>query len=443
MRTSEIFEAKVPRYTSYPTAPHFHGGVGPDVYRKWLQELDPEAPLSLYLHIPFCDTLCWFCGCHTSVVNNYAPVADYCDLLLKEMALVADALGARRKVSHIHWGGGSPTMLRPADIARLMTATRKLFDVGANAEFAVEIDPRGLTQASVDALAQAGLTRASIGVQDCDPAVQKAINRLQTDQETKAVVEMLRAAGVQSINLDLLYGLPLQTLQSWERTLHFALRLEPDRLAVFGYAHLPSFKKHQALISASQLPDTNMRLCQAELAGQILGAHGYVAVGLDHYAKPTDPMAAGSLARNFQGYTTDSAAALIGLGVSAIGALPQGYIQNMPAVPLYRACVLENRLPVTRGVVLSAEDRLRRQIIERLMCDLHVDLKQVCAEHGASLSQLGDSLAALQALSARGAVIIDGARITIPAGWRAATRLVCAAFDAYLGSGGARHSVAV
>lgn len=447
MQASEIFEAKVPRYTSYPTAPHFHAGIGPQVYRHWLAELDSQSPLSLYLHIPFCDTLCWFCGCHTSVVNNYAPVAEYCDLLLREMASVAKALGRRHKVNHIHWGGGSPTMLKPTDIARLNAATRELFDVVEDAEFAVEIDPRGLTQASVAALATAGLTRASIGVQDCDPAVQKAINRVQTMEETRAVVAMLRAAGVESINLDLLYGLPLQTLQSWESTLHFALSLVPDRLSVFGYAHLPSFKKHQALISTAQLPDVNARLCQAEIAGQVLGAHGYAVVGLDHYARPGDSMAkalaAGSLARNFQGYTTDKATALIGLGASAIGALPQGYVQNAPAVPLYRAAVMQDRLPIARGVALTAEDRLRRHVIERLMCDLSADLDVICAAHGASPAQLQESVRALGPLAAQGAVRIEGGRITIPPSWRVATRLVCAAFDSYLATGQARHSAAV
>ena len=434
-----MFEAKVPRYTSYPTAPHFHAGIGPDVYRRWLEDLSHQAPLSLYLHIPFCDTLCWFCGCHMSVVNNYAPVEEYCSLLLREMALVAQTLGRRRKVSHIHWGGGSPTMLRPHDIARLNAATREHFDVTEDAEFAVEVDPRGLTQESVDALADAGLTRASIGVQDCDPDVQKAINRLQTPEETSEVIAMLRAAGVQSINLDLLYGLPLQTLKSWENTLHFALNLNPDRLSVFGYAHLPSFKKHQALISTAQLPDTQMRLCLAELAGQILGASGYVAVGLDHYAKPGDSMAqalaSGQLARNFQGYTTDTAPALVGLGASAIGALPGGYIQNAPAVSLYRASLTKDRLPVSRGIALTADDRLRRHIIERLMCDLSVDLDAICAAHGASMEQLKDSISTLGGLAARGVLSIDRARITIAPQWRSAARLVCAAFDAYLGAG--------
>lgn len=451
MQAAKLFEAKVPRYTSYPTAPHFHAGIGPDVYCHWLKEIDPGVPISLYLHIPFCDTLCWFCGCHTSVVNNYAPVADYCDLLLAEMALVVRTLGAKRKVSHIHWGGGSPTILRPLDVTRLNAATRHHFDVAADAEFAVEIDPRGLTQAGVDALSKAGLTRASVGVQDCDPAVQKAINRLQTKEETRTVVAMLRAAGIQSINLDLLYGLPLQTLENWEATLHFARSLKPDRLSVFGYAHLPSFKKHQALISTAQLPDLDTRLCQVEMAGQILGANGYIAVGLDHYAKPTDTMTRalmeGSLARNFQGYTTDGAGALIGLGASAIGALPQGYVQNELAVPLYRSSLMQKRLPVARGIALTPEDRLRRHIIERLMCDLHADLGAICAEHGASPTVLQGSVTALSELAARGAVSISGSSIIISPQWRRATRLVCAAFDTYLHCGSqpgqVRHSVAV
>lgn len=451
MQTSEILEAKVPRYTSYPTAPHFHPGVGPDVFRRWLEALPTETSLSIYLHIPFCDTLCWFCGCHTSVVNNYAPVAEYCDLLLREMALVARALGPRRKVGHIHWGGGSPTMLHPDDIARLDAATRDHFDIIEQAEFAVEVDPRGLTQASVDALARAGLTRASVGVQDCDPSVQKAINRLQTEEETRTGIAMLRAAGVRSVNLDLLYGLPLQSLKSWKSTLQFALNLDPDRLSVFGYAHMPSFKKHQALISAAQLPDTNTRLRQAEMAGQILGASGYIPIGLDHYAKPADDMAqalaAGCLARNFQGYTTDRSAALVGLGASAIGALPRGYAQNAATVPIYRAWVLQGCLPIARGIALSAEDRLRRHIIERLMCDLCADLDAICFDHGASPAQLQDSVARLGELAARGVVSIDGSRITIPPQWRPAARLVCAAFDTYLGGGAkdgrARHSVAV
>jgi len=439
------FAARVPRYTSYPTAPHFHAGIDQAVYRKWLAELPADIPLSLYLHIPFCDTLCWFCGCHTAVVNHYAPVKAYCDLLIREMAMVSEALGPARRVTHIHWGGGSPTMLHCDDILRLTQELRSRFDIASDAECAVEIDPRGLTQDCVDAFAQAGLSRASIGLQDTDPQVQKAINRIQSGEETARAVTMLRSAGVKSINLDLLYGLPKQSLKSWEETLHFALTLEPDRLAVFGYAHIPSFKKHQALIPEHLLPDLETRLCQVEMANLILGANGYVPVGLDHFAKPQDSMArassAGSRTRNFQGYTIDTATALIGLGASAIGALPQGYVQNASAVPTYRAALAQGHLPVARGIALSRDDRLRRHVIERLMCDLKVDLAKACRDFGAAPGTLRSAFPKLSPLIQAGAVLVDGDTVSIAPQWRVAARLVCAAFDAYLETGTASHSM--
>lgn len=447
MLKSEIFAARVPRYTSYPTAPHFHAGIDQAVYRQWLGDLPVETPLSLYLHIPFCDTLCWFCGCHTTIVNHYAPVRDYCDLLAKEVALVAKALGSTRTARHIHWGGGSPTMLQSDDLDRLHETLRENFDIAPDAELAVEIDPRGLTQVCVDAFARAGLTRASIGLQDVDPTVQKAINRIQTREETARAVAMLRQAGIKSINLDLLYGLPNQTLGTWEETLHFALELKPDRLAIFGYAHVPFFKKHQALIPERLLPDLETRLCQVEMANQILGANGYLAVGLDHFAKPQDSMAKasgdGTLVRNFQGYTTDTASALIGLGASAIGSLPQGYVQNEAAVPIYRAALAQGRLPVARGIALSPEDRLRRHVIVRLMCDLEVDLEEACTRFGGDRSLFAGARQKLAPLEELGAVTIEKHRVSIQPQWRTATRLVCAAFDAYLAEGAARHSVSV
>jgi oxygen-independent coproporphyrinogen-3 oxidase len=447
MQVSDIFAAKVPRYTSYPTAPHFHAGIDQGTYRQWLTDIAAGTPLSLYLHIPFCDTLCWFCGCHTAVVNNYAPVHDYCDLLLREIELVAGVLGSQRPVQHIHWGGGSPSMLQPADIARLNRAVCDRFDVAPDAEFAVEIDPRGLTQETVAAFAKAGLTRASIGVQDCDPAVQKAINRVQSREETLVAIAMLRNAGVKSINIDLLYGLPHQMLENWEATLHFALELAPDRLAVFGYAHVPTFKKHQALIPGHLLPDLETRLRQAELANQILCTHGYVAVGLDHFARPGDAMAQaamqGTLARNFQGYTTDKAPVLIGLGASAISALPQGYVQNFAAVPIYRPAVTQGQLPIQRGVALSRDDRIRRHVIERLMCDMAVDLCAARTAFGENPAAFDEALAALAPLAKQGIVSVEGDTISILPRWRVATRLVCAAFDTYLARGGSKHSVSV
>jgi len=445
MLKSELFAARVPRYTSYPTAPHFHPGVNQATYRQWLSALPVDLPLSLYLHIPFCDTLCWFCGCHTTVVNRYAPVREYCDFVVDEMALVATALGSKRPVRHIHWGGGSPTMLQPCDIDRLSGALARYFEIVPDAEFAVEVDPRGLSQECVNAFARAGLTRASIGVQDCDPAVQRAINRIQTREETAQAVAMLRAAGVKSINLDLLYGLPRQTLKSWKETLHFALSLDPDRLAVFGYAHMPSFKMHQTLIPDHLLPDIDTRLRQVELASQILIANGYVAVGLDHFAKPEDSMGkavrSGTLARNFQGYTTDTASFLIGLGASAIGSLPQGYVQNASVVPKYRTALARGDLPVSKGIALSQQDRLRRYIIERLMCDLTVDLGDACERYCEEPEVLRDSLSRLAPLIMAGAVSVEGLVVRISPLWRVSARLVCAAFDTYLEPAQARHSI--
>ncbi len=447
LKAAEFLDAKVPRYTSYPTAPHFHPGIDGATYREWLGQLDPSQPLSLYVHIPFCDTLCWFCGCHTTVVNRYAPVAEYCELVLQEIDLVADALGTPRRVSHLHFGGGSPTMLTLDDIARLNTALRKRFEFDADAEFAIEIDPRGFTQEMASAFAAAGLTRASIGLQDCDPIVQRAINRVQSDAETARVVHMLRELGVKSLNLDLIYGLPYQTIDCVRRTVDFAVSLAPDRLAVFGYAHVPYFKKHQQLIPESALPGLEERLRQSEEIRARLCASGYAAIGLDHFAKPSDTLAVaqrnGRLARNFQGYTTDDAPALIGLGASSIGSLPQGYVQNAPDVPTYRAAISASRLATARGVKLSDEDRLRRHVIERLMCDLKVDLAASIAGFGLPRQILDGSIEALADLRAAGAVKLAGNVLTVADAWRPAVRVVCAAFDTYLRTGAARHSLAV
>lgn len=443
----DILSVNVPRYTSYPTAPHFHSGIDENRYRQWLAASPPEEPFSLYIHIPFCDTLCWFCGCHTSVVNNYAPVQDYCRLLRDEIALVSAALGRHQPISHIHWGGGSPTMLKVDNIAHLGNAVREHFDILPDAEFGIEIDPRGLTEATVLALRSAGLTRASIGLQDCDPDVQKAINRVQSREETCRAVELLRKIGLHSLNLDLVYGLPKQTLQSWERTLDFAVSQEPERLSVFGYAHVPQFKTHQALIPIDTLPSLDERFKMAELARDFLTSCGYIAIGLDHFAQPRDPLAMaagrGALHRNFQGYTTDSAPALLGLGASAIGSLPRGYIQNMPGVPAYRAAVEAGRLPTARGIEITETDRMRREVIEHLMCDMTADLDAIAARYGVSRSTFSDAMPALQGLAHDGIVELAGGRITVNPKWRAAVRLVSAAFDEYLPQSAPRHSVAV
>jgi oxygen-independent coproporphyrinogen-3 oxidase len=447
VQTTDLFAAHVPRYTSYPTAPHFHAGIDHDVYRGWLANMEPGLPLSLYCHVPFCDTLCWFCGCHTTVVNRYEPVSAYRDLLLKEIGLVSTALSPDHPVTHIQWGGGSPTMLKTGDIAVLSQALRDRFDVTKDCEFAVEIDPRGFSEATAEALVAAGLTRASIGLQDSDPTVQRAINRIQSNEETARVVTMLRGMGVASINLDLVYGLPHQTIARFRHTVEFALTLDPDRVATFGYAHVPHFKKHQQLIPQSALPGIEERLAEAQLARTMFEAAGYRSIGLDHFAKPGDTLSIaqqqGRLGRNFQGYTSDDAPALIGLGASAIGSLPQGYVQNIAGVPGYRKAVEAGRFPIARGVALTEEDRMRRRVIEKLMCDLRVNLDEVTAEFGRSPDALQDAMAKLQPLERDGVIAISDGAITIHKEWRNALRLVCAAFDSYLDSSASHHALAV
>jgi oxygen-independent coproporphyrinogen-3 oxidase len=404
-------------------------------------------PLSLYLHIPFCDTLCWFCGCHTKVVNLYSPVASYLELIRSDLAHVAQITGSDHPVTHIHFGGGSPTMLKPEDFTAIAAQIRKGFPVALDAEFAVEIDPRGLGDQMIAAMAKAGVNRASIGVQDIDPVVQKAVNRIQPFEVTKAVIDKLRAAGIHDLNVDIMYGLPHQTVAHLERTVDAMVSLRPNRLAVFGYAHVPHMKKHMSLIDEKFLPSTDERIAQFDHAQSALIAAGYEPIGLDHFALPGDPMAIAArndvLSRNFQGYTTDRAPALVGIGASAISSLPQGYLQNETDVPKYRELIRAGKSPTARGVALTSEDKIRRAIIERLMCSLHVDLTQLARQYDFVRDHFAPELARLRELEKLGFAKIDGWKISVPSDERAAVRLVCAVFDAYLDPAAARHALAV
>ena len=437
----------VPRYTSYPTAPHFSPAVSGETYAGWLGALDPAAPLSLYLHIAYCAEMCWFCGCHTKATRKYAPVADYLDALLAEADLVARHLPARMGVEHIHLGGGSPTLLTPDDFARTLATLRRHFDLLPGAEIAVELDPRTADEAYVAAMAEAGVTRASIGVQDFEPRVQHAINRIQPYDVTARVIHWLRAHGITAINMDLCYGLPYQTVDTLLATVDKAAELAPARIALFGYAHVPWMKPHQKLIPEESLPGLSERWAQCEAAAARLVEHGYVPVGLDHFALPDDAMAkaqaAGKLHRNFQGYTTDKAPVLIGLGASAIGALPQGYVANELAIDRYKATVREGRLSITRGIALCDEDRLRRAIIERLMCDMSVDLDDIARLYETDTGAFTEELEALAPLEADGIVKREDHRLQMTEEGRPLVRAVCAVFDIYLARGTARHSVAV
>ncbi|MHA1567347.1 MAG: oxygen-independent coproporphyrinogen III oxidase [Alphaproteobacteria bacterium] len=440
-------KASVPRYTSYPTAPHFQAAADDQVYRAQLAALTAAQDLSLYVHIPFCHQMCWYCGCHTTIPNNYDRAERYCRALETEFALVAGAIGAAGSVTHLHFGGGTPTYLRPADLAGLMAALHRNFTLATDAECAIEIDPRTLTKDYAAGLAAMGINRASLGVQDFDPAVQAKINRIQPTGQVVQSIQDLRAAGIEAISFDLLYGLPGQTTNSVTQTANTAADLGPNRLSVFGYAHVPWFKKHQQMILESELPGTAERLDQAEAIAQTLSQHGYVQIGFDHFAHPDDPLAssvgAGNLQRNFQGYTTDQASVMLGFGASAIGSLLQGYVQNAPNIGAYESTVLAGELPIHRQIALSAEDALRREAINQIMCNMAVDLAALCAAHGHPADTLDDALDAIDTMAADGLVSRQGHRITVLKPGRCFLRNIASAFDAYLDGRAGRHSQAV
>ena len=436
----------VPRYTSYPTAPHFHAGIGQAQYETWLGELPADARISLYLHLPFCDRLCWFCGCHTKQVNRYEPVARYLQALSAEIARIG-ALVGNRPVTAIHWGGGSPSMLAASDIAAVTALLRRSFRFSDAIEFSVELDPSDMEPDKFDAWAEAGLTRASIGVQDFDPAVQTAINRQQTFEQTSIVVAAMRSRGVRSINIDMLYGLPHQTVAGAVETARQVVALRPERIALFGYAHVPWIKKHQTMIDAAALPDNQQRFTQASAAAGVLQAAGYVNVGFDHFALPHDSMAlaaeAGTLHRNFQGYTVDHHDALLGLGASAIGRLPQGYVQNIVATGDYQRHALAGEGIVARGIALTEDDRIRGHAIERLMCDFRLSFADLRQRFGPAAGQVICEAVTFAMEDTRGLARLHPGALVISEAGRPFVRNVAATFDAYLAQDTARYSKAI
>ncbi|MDQ0469828.1 oxygen-independent coproporphyrinogen III oxidase [Labrys wisconsinensis] len=441
------YDGRVPRYTSYPTAPHFHEGVGEAQYRGWLRRLDPADAVSLYLHVPFCEQLCWYCGCHTAASPRAEPVADYAARLLDEIALVTEAVGRRLNVGAIHFGGGTPNILSGADFGSILDRLRTGFRLGPDTELAVECDPRTLTRDWIEAAVSAGVNRISLGVQDVDPKVQRAVHRWQPFSRTRWAVETLREAGIAAINLDLMYGLPHQTTMGLRATVEQVLTLAPDRIALFGYAHVPWMKPAQRLIPEEALPGPLERFRQQEVAADDLEERGYVRVGLDHFARPGDrlarALARGTVRRNFQGYTTDQAETLIGLGASSIGHLPAGYVQNVVKVPLWRTAVGRGHLPVARGLVLSTEDRFRGEIIARLMCDLAVDLLDVAGRHDVSPDGLLPDLVRLCRFEQDGLIRRRDRYLTVTERGRPFVRAICAVFDRYLDPCSIRHAPSI
>ena len=448
MLTSSLarYTQPVPRYTSYPTAPHFHDGIDGACYARWLGETDPHKPVSLYLHVPFCDRLCWFCGCHTKQVRRYDPVDDYLDALGEEIALAARILPSRRRVSAVHFGGGSPTVIEPEDIGSLRAKLDGAFDLDPDCEISVEIDPRNVDHDKLEAWHRFGITRASLGVQDFDPDVQRAINRRQSFEQTQAVVGALRKAGIGSINLDILYGLPLQTTETLRRTIDLAVSMRPNRIALFGYAHVPWVKKHQSLIDQDTLPGPAERFDMASGGAAQLVEAGYIALGLDHFADQDDNLATaasdGRMRRNFQGYTTDDAETLIGFGASSIGRLPQGYVQNSVSAADYIRKVRAGELPTMRGFALSLSDRIIGRLIESLMCDFSFSISDLKRAFGAEVDSLLVEAAGIAALE--GAIVsFDGDTFFVKPEGQPFVRTIASRFDRYLTRNKARHSAAV
>lgn len=442
----ERYSQPVPRYTSYPTAPHFHSSVDARTYARWLGDLPEHRSISLYLHIPYCDRLCWFCGCHTKHTLRYEPITAYLKALYAEIDWVSAKLDGRGRVTAIHLGGGSPTLLTPEDLLRLKAKLAGSFSVADDVQISVEIDPNDLNDGRYDAMAQFGLTRASIGVQDFDPRVQKAINRMQSFEQTRAVVEAMRSRGVSSVNLDLLYGLPFQTRSGLERTIDAALSLAPDRVALFGYAHVPWMKPHQKMIPEEALPDKYERFSQARSAAAILVEAGFDAIGFDHFARPSDSLALAArmrrLRRNFQGYTDDRADALIGLGASSIGQLPQGYVQNISATGEYSKTVLDGQGATTRGHALTPADKLRGLAISTLLCTFRLSDRDVSG-FGAAGKALMREAEAIALTDEDSLVEMRDGVFSVTDRGRPFVRTIAARFDTYFGHGTARHSAAV
>ncbi|MGY3034145.1 oxygen-independent coproporphyrinogen-3 oxidase [Bradyrhizobium sp. USDA 4354] len=429
-------DARLPWYTIYPTVADFSAAVGPKTFETWLRRLPRDEPVSLYLHVPFCRSICWYCGFPTRLTRSERPIRDYLAAVQDEIRLVAEQAPPALPVSDVHFGGGTPTTIAPTDFLALMERLRRCFAFSKSATIAIEIDPRAFTAEMVETLQAAGVSRASIGVQSFDPVVQRSVNRVQSEVQTASVVESLRQHGISRINFDLLFGLPRQTVRSCVDSARTALAMRPDRLAVFGYAHVPSYMKRQRQIDETALPDNVARAEQAAAIADTLVSAGYRQIGLDHFALPNDELAlaqkVGRLRRNSLGYSADTCKTVIGLGPSAIGRLRDGYVQNEIATASYHQHIQAGRLATSKGYCLTAEDRLRAAIIERLMCDLQADVPGICAAHGFDPIPLLDSADRLGMLAEDGIVEIEEGFIRVKQEHRFVIRAVAAAFDTYL-----------
>jgi oxygen-independent coproporphyrinogen-3 oxidase len=431
-----------PRYTSYPTADRFVEAFDGAAYRRQLEHRDlggVTRGLSLYVHLPFCSNICFYCACNKIITRDHGRSAKYLRYVAKEAELVAAATAGNRQLCQFHVGGGTPTFLAPQELKQLMDIVASHFAFVSDGEYSIEIDPRSVAPGTVNLLAQLGFNRMSVGVQDFDPAVQQAVNRMQDESVTRAAVAEGRAAGFKSINLDLIYGLPKQNVIGFNHTIDRVIDIEPDRIALYGYAHLPHVFKPQRRIAETDLPDAEARIDMMTLAIRRLTAAGYVYIGMDHFAKPDDELAIaqrqGRLHRNFQGYSTHAECDLIALGVTAIGAVGPTYVQNRRTLDEYYDLLDAGLLPVLRGVELTADDLLRRALIQALMCHGAVSIESLEISHLIDFRRyFAEELDELQGFIADGLVELDDEWLTVTPRGRLLVRSICMVFDRYLRS---------
>jgi oxygen-independent coproporphyrinogen-3 oxidase len=445
LRNNGLFDAKVPRYTSYPPANHFENAVGPRYQTDWLKTVPDGSDISVYVHIPFCKRLCWFCACRTQGTKTLRPVDAYVEFLRQEIRAVRAFLPQGVKMSRLHLGGGTPTILSPETMSRLLKDIFDAFPKSDAFEFSVEIDPTEASEALLSTLVEFGLNRASLGVQDFAPVVQDAIGRPQSLQQTQDVISFLRARGVDAFNLDLLYGLPHQTKDSFRQTLEHVIDMAPDRLAIYGYAHVPWMSKRQVMINGDDLPDSEARFELAEMGQEILSAHGFETVGIDHFARPSDALykaqKSGNVRRNFQGYTDDQCETLIGFGASAISKFRQGYLQNAVATSAYQERISQTQMAGHKGYVMTFEDKVMARIVEDLLCRFRLSSASILAEFPSQFATIHATRVMLMRqfpgaffISAKGLEMYDWARPLV--------RVIASAVDTF-SRNQASHSAAI
>ena len=429
-----LFDARVPRYTSYPTAPQFSPTLTTDDLSIWIRSLEPYSKISLYVHVPFCRRLCWFCACRTQGTSTDAPVIAYVNSLEQELELLRSVLPEGITLSRLHWGGGTPTLMPPEQIRRLALKIFEIVPLAEDGEFSVEIDPNEIDESRLDALTEVGMNRASIGVQDFDTHIQAIIGRDQSFEITKSTADAIRARGVRSLNADILYGLPEQTNRRISDSIQKLLTLNPDRIALYGYAHVPWMARRQQMIPSDTLPRPEERLDLFDTARRLLLWDGYEEIGIDHFARPHDGLAkaarSGRLRRNFQGYTDDTSPVLIGLGASSISRFPQGFAQNAPATAQWKKAIEAGKFATSRGHTFTPSDLWRGRAIEALMCDFRLSRDELIHEYGADATML-DALIE-RAVSRFGDFVKrtrDG--LAIPPEGQPLTRMIATVFDEY------------